>query len=331
MFLFMIQRTPPQKKRDDNAFPVRVKVAIPERGMGMLSDQYLGWLNNNLGAGDYADHSSTTTGGSATAFYFRDLDNARAFLAAFPMLELADGTTSVSYSSPVHDGAWQSEHILGVCNLYSMTKGQAAIRALFDGIDDRTGNLPPMSGIFPDYPAPVVANTEEGRVMTLMRWGMPSPSFALKNRRTDSGITNIRNTSSPHWRRWLGVGNRCVVPFTSFSEYEKKVGQPPTPIWFALDEDRPLAFFAGLWTRWTSVRKLKEGETTNDIFGFLTTEANAEISAIHPKAMPVILQSQADIMTWLTAPSEEALKLQKPLPDGGLTIIARGERHDPQT
>jgi len=25
-------------------------------------------------------------------------------------------------------------------------------------------------------------------------------------------------------------------------------------------------FFAGIWTRWTSVRKVREGETTNDPF-----------------------------------------------------------------
>ena len=35
----------------------------------------------------------------------------------------------------------------------------------------------------------------------------------------DSGITNIRSTSSSHWRRWLGADNRYVVPFTSFSEW----------------------------------------------------------------------------------------------------------------
>ena len=40
-----------------------------------------------------------------------------------------------------------------MCNLYSMTKGQAAIRALFDVTRDSVGNLPPMPGIFPDYPA----------------------------------------------------------------------------------------------------------------------------------------------------------------------------------
>jgi hypothetical protein len=60
-------------------------------------------------------------------------------------------------------------------------------------------------------------------------------------------------------------------------------------LWFALDETRPLACFAGVWTNWTSVRKVKEGETTNEIFAFLTTEPNAEVGAIHPKAMLVIL------------------------------------------
>jgi hypothetical protein len=44
------------------------------------------------------------------------------------------------------------------------------------------------------------------------------------------------------------------------------------PVWFAFDDSRPLAFFAGIWTRWTTVRKVREGETTNDLFGFLPFE-----------------------------------------------------------
>jgi putative SOS response-associated peptidase YedK len=43
------------------------------------------------------------------------------------------------------------------------------------------------------------------------------------------------------------------------------------------------------WTNWTSVRKVRTGEETIDVFGFLTTEPNAEVAPIHPKAMPVIL------------------------------------------
>jgi putative SOS response-associated peptidase YedK len=36
----------------------------------------------------------------------------------------------------------------------------------------------------------------------------------------DSGTTNIRNVSSAHWKRWLGPKNRCLAPFTSFSEFD---------------------------------------------------------------------------------------------------------------
>ena len=58
-------------------------------------------------------------------------------------------------------------------------------------IDRLVGNLPPMPGVFPDYPAPVIRNTEGGREMVTMRWGMPPP------RTGGPPVTNIRNTSSP--------------------------------------------------------------------------------------------------------------------------------------
>jgi putative SOS response-associated peptidase YedK len=215
-----------------------------------------------------------------------------------------------------------------LCNLYSVTKGQQAIREFTGAMRDRTGNLPPLPGVFPDYAAPIVKNQPEGRELTMARWGMPSPVFALKGKKSDPGVTNVRNVTSPHWRRWLAIENRCVVPFTSFSENEMLPDGTHTPVWFAFDETRPLAFFAGIRTRWTSVRKVKEGETTNDIFAFLTTEPNKEVGAIHPKAMPVILTTREEIDVWMSAPAGEALKLQKPLPDNALKIVARGERQD---
>jgi putative SOS response-associated peptidase YedK len=73
---------------------------------------------------------------------------------------------------------------------------------------------------------------------------------------------------------------------------------------------------------------VKEGETTNDIFAFLTTEPNEVVGAIHPKAMPVILATRGEIDIWMTAPPVEALKLQRPLPDDALMIVTRGERKD---
>jgi putative SOS response-associated peptidase YedK len=192
---------------------------------------------------------------------------------------------------------------------------------------DVTGNCPPLPGVFPDYSAPIVRNAPDGtRELVLARWGMPSPQFALKGRNPDPGVTNVRKIASPHWRRWLGVGSRCIVPFTSFSENEALADGSHPPVWLALEDSRPLAFFAGIWTRWTSVRKVKEGETANGLFAFLTTEPNAIGGPIHPKAMPVILTRNEDVETWLSAPTPVALELQRPLPDDALRIVARGNR-----
>ena len=116
------------------------------------------------------------------------------------------------------------------------------------------------------------------------------------------------------------------MPFTSFSEHEVLSDGTRPPVWFAFDESRPLACFAGIWTRWSSVRKVKEGETTNDLFAFLTTDANREVGAIHPKAMPVILTTPEEIDVWMNSPTEEALGAAAPA--AGRLAGHRGPRRE---
>lgn len=77
--------------------------------------------------------------------------------------------------------------------------------------------------------------------------------------------------------------------------------------WFSIPT-RPVFAFAGIW------RKV-EGQAR---FAFLTTEPNPLIAAIHPKAMPVILD-EGDYDRWLTAPWADAVRLVAAYPSQLMT------------
>jgi putative SOS response-associated peptidase YedK len=111
-------------------------------------------------------------------------------------------------------------------------------------------------------------------------------------------------------------------PSPTPNDKDPETGGIQRNFWFALNEDRPLFFFAGLWTRWYGVRKVKEGPGDHEVYG-MTTKPNALIAPIHEKAMPVILTTQGETETWLTAPWSEAKRLQRTAPDDALVIVEK--------
>lgn len=129
----------------------------------------------------------------------------------------------------------------------------------------------------------------------------------------DSGTTNIRRTESRYWTPWLGRENRCLIPFRAFNEPDQ-VSRGES-VWFALGEDWPLAFFAGVWTPHACVRKISKGWGEIETFGSLTTDANADVSPFHPEAMPVILTTAEERDVRMRAPVRIESRLNRATQD----------------
>jgi putative SOS response-associated peptidase YedK len=92
----------------------------------------------------------------------------------------------------------------------------------------------------------------------------------------------------------------------------------------------PAAACAGIWRPWTGVRETRDDPVEDEhlLYSFLTSEPNGVVGPIHRKVMPVILSTLEEYDVWLSAPTEEALKLQRPLPGDMLQIVAKGSKSD---
>jgi putative SOS response-associated peptidase YedK len=172
--------------------------------------------------------------------------------------------------------------------------------------------------VYPDREGLVLRLVDGKPDIEAMRWGFPPPPNA-----GSYYVTNVRNTKSAFWKPWLKVEHRCLVPVAQFAEPDPEKPKPRAERWFARADGAPM-FFAGIWRTWDGDRgpKSKPVSGPHMIFSFLTTEPNAVVAPIHPKAMPVII-SREDAGRWLTAPPSDALELQKPAPDDMLALLAR--------
>lgn len=192
-----------------------------------------------------------------------------------------------------------------MCNRYRMTARRFALLERFgiEGADELDEAQLPPPELFPKRPALVVRQLGGARKLDMMRWGFPPPPGAR------APVTNVRNLASPFWRAALASPeHRCLVPASDFCEWEGAAGAKVAR-WFSVP-DQPIFAVAGVW------RPTPDGA----VFAMLTCDANPLVAAVHPKAMPVILDDD-DHETWLTGATAAALALATPFPSQLMAVV----------
>lgn len=160
----------------------------------------------------------------------------------------------------------------------------------------------PRYNIAPTQDIPVVIETERGRVLKSLRWGLVprwAQDVAIGNKMINARAETL--AEKPSFRSLL-KSHRCVIPASGFYEWRGEAGKK-TPYYIHRQDDKPFGF-AGLWTEW---KEKGSDALPLQTCTIITTAANELMRPIHHR-MPVILPPEA-CTEWLNPDNEESEEL----------------------
>ncbi|MEL6424984.1 MAG: SOS response-associated peptidase family protein [Pseudomonadota bacterium] len=216
-----------------------------------------------------------------------------------------------------------------MCNLYSNTMPQDAMRALFavDAANDHLGNAEPLTAIFPKDTAPIVAiGKDDARQLRTAHWGFVLPQRSKRTGqpvepKTINSVPDDRFRTTGFWQMAFEC-RRCLIPATSFCKTNGRA--PTTYYWFGLSGDGPRQpfAFAGLFSYFKGPygKKMWDGLTST----IVTTTTNELVRPVHSDRMPVILRPES-YETWLTGDPDEAFDLIEPFAAEDMLVHQSGE------
>lgn len=175
-----------------------------------------------------------------------------------------------------------------MCGRFSINLKARELEEIFDASFEEEAKFTRFN-IAPSAMVPAILD-EDRKLFQLVKWGI-LPKWMEKQGKT-TGLINVRGETvmeKPTWKSDFEE-RRCIIPATSFFEWEKAEGKK-IPYLIKMKDGKPFSF-AGIW----SVGVDEEGNLT-PTFAILTTEANGLLRIIHDR-MPVILDEK-DIEGWL--------------------------------
>jgi putative SOS response-associated peptidase YedK len=200
-----------------------------------------------------------------------------------------------------------------MCGRYTLTNPDPArMRARFDILESVSEADPPRFNIAPTDPVYAVRDSDAGRELGRLRWGLVPGRWAerkggrpLINARAESLATQPAFAESFRERR-------CLIPADGFYEWLTDE-RGKRPLWFSRPDEELFAF-AGVWAQ------LPQGEGVDPLHScaIVTCGPNELMRPIHDR-MPVVLDPGAEAM-WLDPerPAEELGSLLVPAPEDAL-------------
>ena len=161
-------------------------------------------------------------------------------------------------------------------------------------------DLPPRFNIAPSQEIAVVRQSEKGREVTMMRWGL-LPSWSEDSKAKFSMINGRAETvaEKPAYRAAFKK-RRCLIPASGFYEWKPSAtGKQPYVI---RRKDDGMLALAGIWEHWEG------GDEIIESCSIIVTAANTLMAPLHDR-MPVILTPD-NYSEWLRSETQSTDHLQ---------------------
>jgi putative SOS response-associated peptidase YedK len=177
-----------------------------------------------------------------------------------------------------------------MCGRYALTSPPAVIAERF-GLA-WTPEIEPHYNIAPSQVIPVVRETEAGRALAMLKWGL-IPWWA-KDATIGAKLVNARAETLADKPAFRDAYRRrhCLIPADAFYEWKPIEGRKQP---YCIRLRAPGLFgMAGLWERW----KAPDGQVVESCT-IVTVDANSVVAPLHDR-MPLILAPE-DYGAWLAA------------------------------
>lgn len=174
---------------------------------------------------------------------------------------------------------------------------------------DNWRDTDPRYNIAPAQVVPIIRDTEAGRELIGVRWGLipgwandPRIGHKMINARAETVVTKAAFRDA-----WLR--RRCLLPASGFYEWQWR-GTRKQPYFVRLKSEKSFAL-GGLWEVWRGA----DGEALESC-AIITTPANDVVKPIHDR-MPLVLGTES-AKTWLSGTHQDAAELLEPYPAAGM-------------